>query len=401
MDLACVAGTSSNAALTCMIAVGAFFLAASGAHAGCGQSMEPGRHPMIVEAGGVARSAVYFVPSSYTGKDKVPVVFDFHGSNSNPDGQLNRSSWDKVAEENGFIVVAPQGSLSGKFTGTYAWNVPFVTAQEGGLDEIAFIQQALRTVKEEFCVDPARIYASGYSGGGRMLSAYLCAGRDDFSAVGFVHSLRAGRPVEIDGKWGPDAENCSPAKPISIIAFAGEKDDANPYAGGGKPYWQYGFKTAIQRWTELDGCKGNGEPKTVENVTFSLYSTCKNGARIASYVFANGTHAWPKPAPATEAVMAAAKQGAASVTKVVAVTAAKPAFDANIDPASRMWEFFGKADSTDVIATAVPAKVSTGAASGTGVASDCGTQTDLQGNTCSSSQPTDMRRSGQEGQDAL
>lgn len=401
MEFACVAGRLANTALTRMIAVGAFFLAASGAYAGCGQPMEPGRHPMIVEADGSTRSVVYFIPSSYTGKDKVPVVFDFHGSNSNPDGQLNRSSWDKVAEKNGFIVVAPQGSLPGKFTGTYAWNVPFVTRQEGGLDEIAFIQQALKTVKEEFCVDPARIYGSGYSGGGRMLSAYLCSGRDDFAAVGVVHSLRAGRPVEIGGQWVPDQANCNPARPVSIMAFAGLKDTANPYAGGGSAYWQYGFKVAIQRWTELDGCKGDGNPKTVEDVTFSLYGACKSGARIASYVFANGTHAWPKQAPATEAVLAAAKDGAASVVPAVSVASAKPAFDPNVDPASRMWEFFGKADSTDVVATAVPAKISSGTASGTGVASDCGTQADLQGNTCNSSQPTDMRRSGQEGQGAL
>jgi polyhydroxybutyrate depolymerase len=136
-------------------------------------------------------------------------------------------------------------------------------------------------------------------------------------------------------------------------------------------------------------------------VTFSLYGTCKNGARVASYVFANGTHDWPKPVAATEAVIAAAKDGAASVTKVAAVTVSKPAFDANVDPASRMWEFFGKADSTDVIATATPAKIGSTAKSGTGVASGCGTEADLQGTTCNSNQPIDMRRSGQGVQDAL
>ncbi|MFB9947732.1 alpha/beta hydrolase family esterase [Rhizobium puerariae] len=352
---------------------------------------------MTIESDGVARSAVFFIPSSYSGKDKVPVVFDFHGSHSNPRGQLNRSAWDKVAEKNGFIVMALQGSLPGNSTGTYAWNVPYVTTQAGGLDEIEFIEDAVEEAKEEFCVDSARIYASGYSGGGRMLSAYLCSGHDEFAAAGFVHSLRAGRPMEVDGKWLPEQANCNPARPISIMAFAGVKDDANPYAGGGGPYWQYGFKIAVQRWTELDGCKGNGDPKTVDDVTFSLYGACKNGARIASYVFANGTHVWPRPAPATEAVLTAAREGAAGVTKVAAVTAVKPAFDPNVDPASRMWEFFSKADSTDVIATAAPAT----AKSGTAVASDCGKQADLQGTTCNSNQPIDTRRSVQGGQDAL
>jgi polyhydroxybutyrate depolymerase len=404
MAFACVAGTFSRSALTRSFAVGAVFFGAmtGGAFAGCGQPLQPGRHVMTIETDdGAPRPAVYFVPSTYTGKDKVAVVFDLHGSHSNPESQLNRSSWDKVAEKNGFIAVALQGSLPGSSAGTYAWNVPYVTTQQGGRDEIEYIEEAVEEVKEDFCVDPSKIYASGYSGGGRMLSAFICSGQDEFAAAGFVHSIRAGRPVENEGKWGPEKANCNPAKPISIMAFAGVKDDANPYAGGGKAYWQYGFKTAIQRWTELDGCTGNGEAKSADGVTFSLYGTCKNGARIATYVFENGGHEWPKPAPATEAVMAAAKDSAATVTKVAAIAPTKPAFDTNVDPAFRMWEFFGKSDSTDVIATVAPAKGGATAVSGTGVASDCAMQAELQGTSCTSSQPINMRRSGQGAKGAL
>lgn len=371
--------------------------------------MQPGLHRVTIESDGIDREAVYFVPSSYTGRDKLPVVFDFHGSNSNPLGQLKRSSWDKVAEKNGFIAVALQGSLAGRAPGTYAWNVPFVevskaiipTGSKGGLDEISYIEDAVEEVKQDLCVDPNRVFASGYSGGGRMLSAFLCAGQDEFAAAGFVNSLRAGRPVEVSGKWNPDRQNCAPAKPVSIIAFAGEKDGQNPYAGGGNPYWRYGFKTAVQRWAELDGCTGNGETKTVDGITYSLYGACKNGARIASYVFADGTHDWPKPLAATEAVIEAAKDSAASVTKVGTVAATKPALDLNVDPAPRMWDFFRKADSTDLIATAAPSKSKVAGKTGTSVASDCGIQTGVQGTSCTSSQSIDMRRSGQGVQGAL
>jgi len=414
MDFARVAGHLSRFAAGRVVATGLALLALmasvdAASAAGCGQAMQPGRHPVGFTVDGIPRSGVYFIPSTYDGQKKMPVVFDFHGSNSNPDGQLNRSSWDKVAEKNGFVVVALQGSLSGKTSGTFAWNVPFVpvsqtiipTGAQGGQDEMAFIQQAVKTVKQELCVDPARVYASGYSGGGRMLSAYICSGHDDFSAAGFVHSLRAGRPVEVEGKWLPDPANCTPGRPVSIMAFAGVKDGQNPFAGGGNAYWQYGFKTAIQRWTQLDGCKGNGETKTVDGVTFSLFGTCQNGARIATYVFANGTHDWPKPAPSTQAVIAAAKDGGSNVAEVVRVSAAKPPFDANVDPATRMWDFFGKTDSTDLIATAAPAKANAAAKPGTSVALDCATEAETQGTSCISSQPINMRRSGQGVQGAL
>ncbi|CAD7050518.1 polyhydroxybutyrate depolymerase [Pseudorhizobium endolithicum] len=363
---------------------------------GCGQPIQPGRHEFSIQSADAVRSGVYFIPSSYAGTEKVPVVFDFHGSHSNPLGQLRRSSWDQVAEKEGFIVVALQGSLPGAFDGTHAWNVPLVTTQEGGLDEIAFIGAAVRTIEETACIDRSRIYASGYSGGGRMLSQYICSGRDDFAAAGFVHSLRAGAPVEVDGQWKPDAATCAPARPMSIIAFAGEKDDANPYAGGGKPYWQYGFSTALQRWSELNGCTGDAVTRTAGDVTQRLYDTCKAGARIAAYSYANGTHAWPKIAPA-EGVMAAASSSASQAGIVEVSSAARaPAFDPSVDPAPRMWEFFLKADKANVVAEASPAVIKTG----TAVASGCDVSAGAQGTTCSS-QPNDLRRSGQGVRDAL
>lgn len=355
MNMTGIASSFPRKVLTHMfplLAISMAAMAGSAFAADCSRPREPGRHRLAIEVDGHARSAVYFIPSSYTGRDKVPVVFDLHGSNSRPDEQLNRSSWDKVAEKNGFIVIAPQGSLTGKTEGTYAWNVPFVTTQMGGSDEIAYLQKTVKTVAETFCVDTSRIYASGYSGGGRMLSAYLCTGNDEFAAAGFVHSLRAGRPVEVDGKWQPDAANCNPARPISIIAFAGVKDTANPYAGGGRPYWQYGFKDAIQRWSELDGCRGNGNPKTVAGVTYSIVATCKNDARIVSYVFADGNHDWPRPKAASEAEAIASKDSVTSAAKITKIAADEPAFNANIDPASRMWDFFTGNGATAVVSTA-------------------------------------------------
>lgn len=395
MAFACSSVFSSSAALTRLITVGAFFLGAGSAYADCGQPVQPGRHDFSIQSTDASRSGVYFIPSSYTGDKKVPVVFDFHGSHSHPDGQLKRSSWDKVAEREGFIVVALQGSLPGAYAGTYAWNVPLVTHQEGGLDEISFINSAIEEIGDQVCLDRSRVYASGYSGGGRMLSQYICSGNDGFAAAGFVHSLRAGAPVEVEGQWKPDAVACTPKRPMSIIAFAGVKDTANPYAGGGKPYWQYGFKTAVQRWSELDGCTGDATTEKAGDVTRRLYDTCKAGARIATYVYANGSHAWPK-ADTSDSVVAAASE-ANGVVKVAATT--KPSFDPNVDPAQRMWEFFKKADKSDLVATVVPVAAKAGdscAATATGAADGA----DLQGTTCSS-QSIDVRRSGQGAKGAL
>ncbi|MHA7968287.1 CE1 family esterase [Rhizobium sp. CAU 1783] len=323
-----------------------FFGAATGdaaAATGCGMRMEPGRHDMVIRSEGEERKAVYYIPSGYTGDRKVPLVFDFHGSNSHPRGQLNRSHWDLVAEREGFIVMALEGSLDGALPGTHAWNVPGVNplpgvSREGRLDEGRFIRDAVAAAKETFCVDPARIYASGYSGGGRMLSQYVCDGHGDFAAAGFVMGLRAGYPEQEDGVWRPRKESCNPARPISIIAFSGLKDHVNPFAGGGKPYWQYGGEVAVKRWAELNGCEERALTDKGDTVTVTTYPGCRGGTSVMSHVMADADHDWPSQAIRFRL---AASSGDETIQEV--------------DATGRMWEFFRTAGGELMAGTATTA----------------------------------------------
>ncbi len=307
-----------------------FGLATGASASGCGADLPPGRHDMVIRSGGVERSAVYFIPSAYDGKRKLPLVFDFHGSNSHPDGQMNRSHWDEVAEREGFIVMALEGSLDGSVPGTHAWNVPGVNPLPGvsrgnGLDEGEFIADAVETAKKSFCVDPTRIYASGYSGGGRMLSQYVCDGHGDFAAAGFVMGLRAGYPEQEDGVWRPRKTSCQPSRPVSIIAFSGLKDHVNPFAGGGKPYWQYGGEVAVKRWAELNGCEDRAMTDKGDALTVTAYPGCRSGASVISYVIADATHDWPG-----ETIRFRLASTGDDVIR-------------EVDATSRMWEFFRSA----------------------------------------------------------
>ena len=110
--------------------------------------------------------------------------------------------------------LALAGSLKGELPNTHAWNVPGVTAGEGA-DESAAIRELLKLAKDTLCIDATKVYASGYSGGGRMLSQYICNGFGDFAAAGFVMGLRAGTPVEENGVWQPRRESCQPSRPVS------------------------------------------------------------------------------------------------------------------------------------------------------------------------------------------
>jgi polyhydroxybutyrate depolymerase len=218
-----------------------------------------------------------------------------------------------------------------------------VTFRDGGQDEAGFIRDAVTMILNRFCVDSARIYASGYSGGGRMLSQFLCNGNDQFAAAGFVASLRAGYPKEQDGVWAPDAASCAPARPVSIIAFAGLKDPANPYQGGGKAYWRYGGEVALKRWAELDGCKGSVKSEAGTAIIFSSYDVCKSGSRIFSYVIDGWGHAWPKSAMQPEVMKASADVQRKTTPDTLR----------QVDAADRMWDFFRNTDGQLVVGAAI------------------------------------------------
>ncbi|MGG7516539.1 alpha/beta hydrolase family esterase [Allorhizobium undicola] len=319
--------------LTCL-SLGLGLSMAQAQASGCGVTVRAGFQDLTFQSGGIERRAVVFIPPNYTAKTRVPVVFDLHGSNSFPRDQMGRSQWPEVAKEAGFIVVAPQGGLAGKLEGTHAWNVPGVTNADGP-DDAAYLSDTVAQVKAKFCVDATRIYASGYSGGGRMLSQYICNGNADFSAAGFVMSLRAGYPRQEAGRWLPDPQSCHPAKPVSIIAFWGLKDNTNPYAGGGKPYWQYGGETALSRWADLEGCEKQARLTKGAGVSSMEFAGCKSGARILSYTIADQTHDWPS-----------ANIG----FSLASANAGEP--QRQVFAARRMWAFFDQRDG-NLVANAV------------------------------------------------
>ncbi|MCC8932318.1 alpha/beta hydrolase family esterase [Rhizobium sp. 'Codium 1'] len=317
------------------VVAGLFLLGVSSvaAHAaGCGEPIEPGQHRLTFQSGGVEREAIYVIPSNYSGKKKVPLVLDFHGSNSNPAVQIGRSHWNEVAEREGFVVMALAGSLKGELPNTHAWNVPGVTAGQGA-DESAAIRQLLKLAKETLCIDGTKVYASGYSGGGRMLSQYICNGFGDFAAAGFVMGLRAGTPVEENGVWQPRRESCQPSRPVSIIAFSGRKDHVNPFEGGGRAYWRYGGEVALNRWAELNGCATRASLEAGENADVSTHTDCRAGTSVVSYVIASADHAWP--ARTIRFQLASSKDDKAI---------------REVDATDRMWEFF-KASGGEMIAT--------------------------------------------------
>ena len=87
-------------------------------------------------------------------------------------------SWSKmnaVSDQNGFIVVYPQG--------VDCWNLGFtIGGCAAAPDDVGFLKAVVADVESHACIDPKRVFATGISNGS-MMSQYLgCQASDVFAS---------------------------------------------------------------------------------------------------------------------------------------------------------------------------------------------------------------------------
>ena len=118
---ACGGGNHSAAAPA---AGAAGTLAAAPGGSGCGQPATAGSVMYSLQSGGHTREVIVHVPASYSGKAKVPLVLNLHGSESTAQAQEVFSGMDATSDADGFIVAYPQALIPAG--SGYDWNIPGV-----------------------------------------------------------------------------------------------------------------------------------------------------------------------------------------------------------------------------------------------------------------------------------
>ncbi len=165
---------------------------ASGA-TGC-QAPSAASTTLTISVAGHPRTVIIHVPAGHSGTSKVPLVLNMHGSGSTALEQEGLTGMDGTADADGFIVAYPQGVLP-EGSG-FDWNVPGVplvggkAVPAGAADDVAFLTQLVGKLQARYCIDSARIYATGFSGGARMASQLACDSSTTFAAVAPVSGLR-------------------------------------------------------------------------------------------------------------------------------------------------------------------------------------------------------------------
>jgi polyhydroxybutyrate depolymerase len=163
---------------------------------------------------GISRNYTIYVPSGYTPQNSAPLVVNLHGYTLNRGFQMTYSGMNAVAEREGFLVAYPD-AVSGDWFGPQ--------------DNIGFIDRVLDEVSSQYSIDPAKVYATGYSQGG-MMSYLLSVERPyTFAAIASVGGTRPRASDDVD--LPPNIES-TPGRPFPLLHIHGTGDPIVPYNGG-------------------------------------------------------------------------------------------------------------------------------------------------------------------------
>jgi polyhydroxybutyrate depolymerase len=151
-----------------------------------------------------------------------------------------------------------------------------------GEADLQFIRNLISYIESQYSIDPKRIYATGISNGGGMTNRLGCDMADLIAAI------------------APDSgaynfwENCSPSRPVPVLAFHGLVDNLVPYEGGNPRIMEPPIEEWAASWAGRNGCSPTPQLTTpVETVTVRTWSNCQDNADVILYTLENHGHSWP------------------------------------------------------------------------------------------------------------
>jgi polyhydroxybutyrate depolymerase len=235
-----------------------------------------------VAVNGVQRAYYVHVPQNVG--HPAPVVFVFHGGGGRPQGIARKSNMDEVADQNGFVVVYPEGSASPSGRGG-TWNIGGKQTVSGS-DDVAYVDAVLKDLGANVQIDPTRIYAAGHSMGGVFAYRLACEMSGTFAAIAPVSATMV-EPA------------CHPTSPVAVLHIQGAADDRIPLRGGRGRMTREGRdwpapSKGVAAWSRFDACAATPTSKTEGIATCESYSGCK--APVEMCVLAGEGHPWPQDA---------------------------------------------------------------------------------------------------------
>ncbi|MDP3939696.1 MAG: hypothetical protein Q8R92_16390 [Deltaproteobacteria bacterium] len=251
----------------------------------------PGTYLRKTEQGGRERRYIVHVPSGYRPDRQLPVIFFWHGGGSSPQGSRGWLGLEEMADQKGFLLVYPYGTgmMKRRLLGFNAGSC-CGSAMKKNVDDVGFTVKMLDELEQTFCVDPRRVYSTGYSNGAMMSYRLACELSDRIAAI-----------APVGGTLG--FIDCKPNRAVSLMHFHGTKDPYEPYAGGKgeKSFPGKRDKTvfrsvddSVMTWVRIIGASPTPTSEMKQgSATRYVWGGGRNGSEVVLWRLEGGGHTWP------------------------------------------------------------------------------------------------------------
>jgi polyhydroxybutyrate depolymerase len=193
-------------------------------------ALGPGPQVREIEAAGLERSYRLRVGSAVGPEGRAPLVFAWHGFGGSADRFEGVIRPDRDWPE--AIVVTPRGN-SRRFSRFGPVSRPGWQTAEGELRDrdLAFFDAMLAELSSTGCVDPARVYSTGFSNGAFFSNLLGCVRGDLLAGIA---------PVAGGGPLGAQCKG-----PMPVLLTHGESDRVVPYASS---------ESSLEHWAKQNSC---------------------------------------------------------------------------------------------------------------------------------------------------
>jgi polyhydroxybutyrate depolymerase len=231
-----------------------------------GKTGVAGSFDLTLQSGGYTRTYHLHVPSQYKSTEPMPLVINFHGWGSNGLEQDEYTGMSAKGDQAGFITIHPDGIDN-------SWNAGSCcgTAAAQQIDDVGFARDLVKSVSAAYCVDAARVYATGFSNGGYMSHRLACEASDVFAAVAPASGL-----IGID--------DCKPPRPVPVIQSQGTVDPLVPYRNA---------KASNDYWVAYNKCSASSVVYRKGVATCTAHTACAADATVEWCEVKGMGHAWP------------------------------------------------------------------------------------------------------------
>ncbi len=239
-----------------------------------------------IEHGNLTRCWQTHIPENLDPEESVPLIIDMHGYASDSTNHRKLSSFDTIADEEGAIVIYPDGvlglNMAWDLEENQAWNAGWCCAHSArdDIDDLGFIEKIVNISLEKHNVDSNRVYASGWSNGCAMAQMLAMESSHIFAAVGCMAMYLITEPVE-DYTPIPVMEVHGFLDQVVLYESTALSVPFNEEMWTNPEAYDTGAIENIYEWADYNGCPGPLE--TLElNGLYSIqgFENCENETSI-------------------------------------------------------------------------------------------------------------------------